>query len=506
MLDFIRSQKRLFMGLLLLLILPSFVVVGAWDLIPGAGRVEPLAEVNGQPITREALDAAHEQNVANLRAQFGNQLPADLADSPALRQQTLEQLVEQLLVDHVIREAGLAAPQARVLEFIQTIPEFQVDGQFSKDQARSILAQQGLSEDELARRLASSIAEQSLLGTLSTTPLASAWVSSRLADAESEERRVQFQRLDIANFRAEAAKALTTERLQAIVDGTDATLSKDPAVVTLLERAESADIQLLVLKTEGAAAKADEFSALVYEQPQSLEPAAKALGLEIITVAGIGRQAGLQDLPQTLASDGRLALDQPALRAAIFNSEVLAGKQNTDSVEIRPGVYAAARVTRHEPAGRRPLAEVEGTLRELVTFKEAQQLARKAAESQQISGDGVWLNRRNPASSLQALGLSPEDPQAGEILDAIAKAGVGTDQPVTLESANAVFRIQVAEQRLGTALAADDRQAVTRQVRDLVAGVDRALMVRAWKETTEQALDVSRDLAQLETNDSASAR
>jgi peptidyl-prolyl cis-trans isomerase D len=119
---------------------------------------------------------------------------------------------------------------------------------------------------------------------------------------------------------------------------------------------------------------AEQFTNLVYEQSDSLKPAAEKFGLEIRTADSVRRQPA-PDAPRGSA------LANPRLLAALFGDEVLRNKRNTEAIEIGPGQLASARVVEYRPAQRRPLADVRDEVRARVVAEESARLARAAGEA-----------------------------------------------------------------------------------------------------------------------------
>lgn len=156
---------------------------------------------------------------------------------------------------------------------------------------------------------------------------------------------------------------------------------------------------------------AEHFSNLVYEQPDSLEPAAKALSLTIRETGWIDREHAA---PAFLA--------KPEMMDALFSPEALDNHQNTEAVEVAPGTLVSAHVLEYKPAGVRSLAEVAPLIRTKLAARaartkavEAGQMALKGAEAgQPVSG----LSAPMSVSRMQPLNLPVEG------LKAIFKAKV----------------------------------------------------------------------------------
>ena len=65
---------------------------------------------------------------------------------------------------------------------------------------------------------------------------------------------------------------------------------------------------------------------------------------------------------------------------ALFSPESLAGKRNTEAIEIGPNLLMAGRIVEHKPAAPRPLAEVADEIRRQLVRKGAGELAQKAGQ------------------------------------------------------------------------------------------------------------------------------
>ena len=114
---------------------------------------------------------------------------------------------------------------------------------------------------------------------------------------------------------------------------------------------------------------AEAFSNLVYEQSESLGPAAERFKLAVQRAQGVTRQSA--PVP---------ALNNPRLLAALFADDSIKNRRNTEAVETAPSILVSARVLSHKPASQRPFDEVRGELAKQFARQEALVLARKQGE------------------------------------------------------------------------------------------------------------------------------
>lgn len=124
------------------------------------------------------------------------------------------------------------------------------------------------------------------------------------------------------------------------------------------------------------AESAEMFGNLVYEQPDSLKPAADRFKLQVRTTPWITKSANQELGP----------LDNPKLLAALFSPDSIKNKRNTDAVEVAPGTLVAARVIEHQPAAQRGFDEVKGEIADKLRKQHSAELAQKdgAAKLEQL--------------------------------------------------------------------------------------------------------------------------
>lgn len=159
-----------------------------------------------------------------------------------------------------------------------------------------------------------------------------------------------------------------------------------------------AEVRKQLAQREYAAA-AEQFGNLVYEQSDSLQPAADKLKLKVQT-ATVLRQ------PQPGAM-GPLA--SPKLLEAVFGAEALRNKRNTEAVETGPSQLVSARVTQHNPARVPPLADVKDKVRDQLVRKLASEQAKKAGEARLAA---LKANPADVAGLEAAVTVSRAKPQA----------------------------------------------------------------------------------------------
>jgi len=176
-------------------------------------------------------------------------------------------------------------------------------------------------------------------------------------------------------------------------------------------RAEAeAEVQTQLAQKRFSEAAA-EFPNVVYEQPDSLKPAADKFKLEIRTADKVSRQ------PAPGAS-GPLASTK--FLDALFGTDAIRNKRNTEAVETAPSTLVSGRIVKYEAAHQLPLAEVKARVRERLVTVQASALARKLGEARLAELKAA----PDTAMADAAITVSRAQPHelTGPLLDAVLKS------------------------------------------------------------------------------------
>jgi peptidyl-prolyl cis-trans isomerase D len=202
MFDFVRSHTRLFQGILVLLIFPSFVffgVQGYSSFVDGANT--KVAEVDGRSITQVEWDAAHQRNIERFRQQMPT-ADVKLLDSPAVRRETLDSIVRERVLLAASEHMHMGVSDERLQRVFSTDPQFAAlrnpDGSVNRD----LLVAQGMSSEMFAQSLRQDLAMRQVLQGIGSSAVAPKAVVDPSLDALLQRRQVQLQRFDAQAYRS----------------------------------------------------------------------------------------------------------------------------------------------------------------------------------------------------------------------------------------------------------------------------------------------------------------
>ncbi len=205
MFDFIRKHTKITMGLLFLLIVPSFILFGldGYNRSRDTGAV--VAKVDGKEILQTEWDRAHVREVERLRASMPS-LDPKLLDSPEARYATLERLVRDRVLVAAASTLKLATSDQRLARELQDNPDIAAlrrpDGSLDMDRYRQMLGTQGLSPEMFEASVRSDLSSRQVLMGVAGSGFTSKAAADAALNAYFEKREVQIARFDAADYSA----------------------------------------------------------------------------------------------------------------------------------------------------------------------------------------------------------------------------------------------------------------------------------------------------------------
>jgi peptidyl-prolyl cis-trans isomerase D len=227
------------------------------------------------------------------------------------------------------------------------------------------------------------------------------------------------------------------------------------------------------------------FSNMVYEQPNSLQPVADNLKLQI-------QQSGWV---QKGAPGASPVLSNPKLQAEIFSDDAIKNKRNTSAIEIAPNHYVAARVVEHKASELRPLETVKADIEKRLQRQEATKLAKAEGEAklkELQAGKDAGLKWPAPlaVNRQKSGGLFPAVVDRAFRVDAKklpAYAGVESPAGYTLVKVSKVIELDKIQDSQRAALGAQLRNAVVAtEMEATLASLRERVGVKVTREAIEK--------------------
>ncbi|HCO7572850.1 peptidylprolyl isomerase [Escherichia fergusonii] len=213
MMDSLRTAANsLVLKIIFGIIIVSFILTGVSGYLIGGGN-NYAAKVNGQEISRGQFENAFNSERNRMQQQLGDQyseLAANEGYMKTLRQQVLNRLIDEALLDQYSRDLKLGISDEQVKQAIFATPAFQVDGKFDNSRYNAILNQMGMSADQYAQALRNQLTTQQLINGIAGTDFMLKGETDELAALVSQQRVVREATIDV-NAKAEKQQVSDAE-------------------------------------------------------------------------------------------------------------------------------------------------------------------------------------------------------------------------------------------------------------------------------------------------------
>ena len=241
MFDFIRKHTKITMGLLFLLIVPSFVLFGLDGYSQNKDKSPVVAKVDGREILQSEWDRAHLREIDRLKASMPS-LDAKLLDSPEAKYATLERLVRDRVLTAAVAKAKLNTSDQRLARELQSNPDIAAlrrpDGSLDMERYQQLLAAQGMNPEMFEANVRADLSSRQVLLGVAGSGFSANVAADTALNAYFEKRDIQIARFAAADY---AAK----------LNPTDADLEQFYAAnAALFQAPEQANIEYVVFDVE----------------------------------------------------------------------------------------------------------------------------------------------------------------------------------------------------------------------------------------------------------------
>lgn len=192
------------------IIIISFILTGVSGYLIGGGN-NYAAKVNDQEIGRAQFENAVANERNRMQQQLGDQfseLAANENYMKTMRQQVLNRLIDEALLDQYSRELGLSISDDQVKQAIFQTQAFQAEGKFDNERFSRIVNQMGMTTDQYAQALRNQLTTQQLINAVAGTDFMLPGEADQLAALVSQQRVVREATIDV---NALAAKQTVTD-------------------------------------------------------------------------------------------------------------------------------------------------------------------------------------------------------------------------------------------------------------------------------------------------------
>ena len=203
MFDFIRRHTKITMGLLFLLIVPSFILFGLDGYSQSKDNSPTVAKVDGKAILQSEWDKAHLREVDRIKASMPS-IDAKLLDSAEARYATLERLVRDRVLVAASAKSKLGISDEKLARELQDNSEIaslrKADGTLDMERYRQLLASQGMTTDMFEANVRGDLSTRQVLAGVTSSGFASKAAAETALNAFFEKREIQLSRFTAVDY------------------------------------------------------------------------------------------------------------------------------------------------------------------------------------------------------------------------------------------------------------------------------------------------------------------
>jgi peptidyl-prolyl cis-trans isomerase D len=242
MFDTVHKHRRIAQIILALLIVP-FAFFGVDQYFRRDASVPAVASVGGVEITRFEFDELQRQQQDRMRAAMGRGFDPAIFDNPEVRYSLVEQLVSQKLLQNEARDERFRVTDGELMRAIGEIEAFRVDGKFSPERYRQLLAAQGMTPTMFEQRMRDELLLTPLQEPLASANIVAGPLAARFVALSEQQREAAVATIDAAPFAKDVA--IDDAQVKAFYDQNQASFSTP----------EQARIEYVLLTLPALAAK-----------------------------------------------------------------------------------------------------------------------------------------------------------------------------------------------------------------------------------------------------------
>lgn len=192
MFEWVEKHRRWIQFGLLLIIVPSFAMVGVNYYFNEYGDASSVAKVAGTKISPQEFEMALRERQEQIRQAAQGKADPALLDSPEVRQAVINALVDKrAMLAHALG-AGVAVTDDNVRKVVTNIAAFKdpATDRFSPERYEQVLKREGLSPAMFEERVRQDLRLSLVRDTVSASTLMSDTAATRLANIRDQEREV----------------------------------------------------------------------------------------------------------------------------------------------------------------------------------------------------------------------------------------------------------------------------------------------------------------------------
>lgn len=213
MLEAIRQAAQTTVAkIILVLITIPFAFWGVESYIRTNPAADAVATVEGASITQQEFSNAQRNQLERFRQQFGGNIDQSIMDTPEMRKNILDQMIDQRLVTTVTKASGLKVSDAALKEKLSAEASLQDNGKFSVARYENFLKNQNMSATNFENVLRQDLERAQFTESVVNTSIVSKKSVQQYLEATEQQREVAVVNLTQDQYASKVV--ITPERIK----------------------------------------------------------------------------------------------------------------------------------------------------------------------------------------------------------------------------------------------------------------------------------------------------
>lgn len=183
-------------------IILTFALFGVQEYF-GINEQPAVATVNDTKITQNDFQRAVQRQRQNFQSILGKNYDPKIFDSPMVRQNIVDELVNDALLMSSINDNKLRLSDRQVAQIITSFPQFQQAGKFSEELFAVYLNSEGISQEQFFYRLGSDLLRQQFYQGISSSGIVTPKEQAYQSKLTAQTRNIGYMELNYRDLLAE---------------------------------------------------------------------------------------------------------------------------------------------------------------------------------------------------------------------------------------------------------------------------------------------------------------
>lgn len=185
---------------LLVLILPSFALIGVSGYTNYVSGDHDLVKIGSSAITQQEFDQARRNQLQQMQQNMQGGFDPAVLDNPEVRTALLESMIDRRVIIETATKERFSVSDAVLRQNIASMPQLQVNGHFSPERYNEVLASAGLSTRDFEQSQRAELALGRVLGPVAMTASVPDTVVNELEQALTAQRSIRLMAFPTADY------------------------------------------------------------------------------------------------------------------------------------------------------------------------------------------------------------------------------------------------------------------------------------------------------------------